>query len=140
MSRSTAELQDIGALARPGSPNSALAAPRGFHLPPDLVTPDYQPEPRELFATMGRVALTQPRTSLRGVFEPESQAHYVIRSAVFGFPDLVLVQALPGAAGGSGLVLYSRSVHGRYDFGVNLARLKRWLAALDAEIPPGKDR
>jgi uncharacterized protein (DUF1499 family) len=36
----------------------------------------------------------------------------------------------------SGLILWSRSIYGRSDFGVNRARLAAWLAALDAALPP----
>jgi hypothetical protein len=32
-------------------------------------------------------------------------------------------------------VLWSRSVYGRSDLGVNRARLTAWLAALDAALP-----
>jgi len=34
----------------------------------------------------------------------------------------------------SGLILWSRSIYGRSDFGVNKARLEAWLAALDAKL------
>jgi uncharacterized protein (DUF1499 family) len=37
---------------------------------------------------------------------------------------------LPAGAGRSTLAIYSRSLVGRKDFGVNRARIQRWLAAL----------
>ena len=59
------------------------------------------------------------------------------RSAVFGFPDLVTIQVLPHGASQSSLILWSRSVYGSSDFGVNRARVAAWLAALQAQPAGG---
>ena len=40
----------------------------------------------------------------------------------------------------SALILYSRSVYGRSDFGVNRKRLLSWLAALDGSLPSSAER
>jgi uncharacterized protein (DUF1499 family) len=53
-----------------------------------------------------------------------------VRSAVLNFPDLVTVQVDTAGADRSTLVIWSRSVYGRSDFGVNRDRTKTWLAAL----------
>ncbi len=122
-------------LVPPGSPNHALAAPAGFSPAPDLVTPAYAVPAATLLATVDAVALAQPR-----VFALPSDARtpwrrdYVARSALLNFPDLVAVEVLPGD-GAAGLVLWSRSVYGRSDLGVNRRRLAEWLAALDARLP-----
>jgi uncharacterized protein (DUF1499 family) len=76
------------------------------------------------------VALAQPRTTLHAAFDDRLQAHFVARSALLNFPDLIAVQVTPD----SGLILWSRSLYGRSDFGVNRARLETWLAALEAEL------
>jgi uncharacterized protein (DUF1499 family) len=55
---------------------------------------------------------------------------------VLNFPDVVSAQVLAGPAGGSLLVLYSRSVYGYSDFGANRGRLRAWLAAIDAAVEP----
>jgi uncharacterized protein (DUF1499 family) len=47
------------------------------------------------------------------------------------YPDTIDVEILPADEGRSTLAVYSRSLVGRKDFGVNHARLRRWLAALD---------
>jgi len=56
------------------------------------------------------------------------------RSRVFGLPDIVLTQVLRAADGQSALVLYSYSLKGRYDFGVNRSRVIAVLTALEAAL------
>jgi uncharacterized protein (DUF1499 family) len=119
---------DMAALQRPSSPNTALAAPEGFRPAPDIVTRRYDMKPADLYAAIRRAALAQPRTWEQVAYDDRLQAHFVARSAVFNFPDLIAVQVNPDGT----LVLWSRSVYGRGDFGVNRKRLQAWLAALDA--------
>jgi uncharacterized protein (DUF1499 family) len=49
---------------------------------------------------------------------------------LLNFPDLVTVQVNAEGADRSTLVIWSRSVYGRSDFGVNRERTLSWLAAL----------
>lgn len=123
---------DISAIVRPDTPNTALAAPAGFNPQPDLLTRRYNLPPAQLFAAVRRIALAQPRTFAQVTYDDRLQAHFVARSAVFNFPDLIAVQVTPD----SGLILWSRSIYGRSDLGVNRQRLLAWLAALDAALPP----
>lgn len=130
---------DMTHLVRPATPNTALAAPAGFTPTPDIVTPHYRVPPAMLYATIRRVAAAQPRTWPQVAYDDRMQADFVARSRIFNFPDLITVQVTPD----SSLVLWSRSVHGHYDFGVNRHRLKTWLAALDAALAheaPGGSR
>ena len=48
------------------------------------------------------------------------------------FPDTIDAEVLPAGDNQSTLAIYSRSLVGRKDFGVNRARLERWYSALDA--------
>lgn len=126
---------DMAHLVRPATPNTALAAPAGFSPAPDIVTRRYHVAPDRLFAAIQAVALAQPRVFSHGVFAAQRQAQYVARSALLNFPDLIAVQVTPGSEPTeSELILWSRSVYGRSDFGVNRARLVAWLAALDARL------
>ncbi len=118
---------DMTALQRPATPNTALAAPAGFAPTPDIETPRHDAAPDRLFAAIRAVALAQPRTTEQAVFPAQHQAHFVARSRWFNFPDLIAVQVTDDG----GLILWSRSVHGRSDFGANRARLVAWLAALE---------
>ena len=122
---------DMAQLVRPSSPNTALAAPAGFRPVPDIVTRPYGLAPEALFAAVQRVALAQPRTFAQVAYPEALQAHFVARSALMNFPDLIAVQVTPD----SGLILWSRSVYGHSDFGANRKRLEAWLLALESAVP-----
>ena len=121
---------DMAHIERPASPNTALAAPAGFDPPPDIQTAAYKLPPDKLYAAIRHVAESQPRTFLQVAYDDRLQVHYVARSAVMNFPDLIAVQVRPDST----LVLWSRSVYGAGDLGVNRKRLTAWLAALDAAL------
>jgi len=127
-------LMDMKHLARPASPNSALAAPAGSQPAPDLVTPHFPLPASRLYDVLIAVPKEQPRTFLAVQYDVEFQAHFVARSAVLNFPDLITAQVAEAGPDGSTLVLYSRSVYGYSDFGVNRKRLSTWLAAITSKI------
>ncbi len=87
--------------------------------------------PEAALAALDRVALATPRTRRLAGSPAEGRVTWVTRSAIWGFPDLTTAAAA-AADGGSDLVLYGRARFGAYDWGVNAARLSRWLAALGA--------
>ena len=136
----TPPAMDVAHIARPSSPNTALAAPAGFAPLPDIVTPPYAVPPDALFALIQAVAASEPRTFQAALYATQHQAHYVARSAVFNFPDLIMVQVQAGSPGGSVLIVYSRSVYGQSDLGVNRKRVEAWLAALQAKLPLSSER
>jgi hypothetical protein len=73
----------------------------------------------------------------RLAWEPGAgQATYIDRSRVMGFPDYISVAVVPDGEG-SRLSVYSRLRFGRDDFGVNRARLERWLDATRAALGAG---
>ena len=89
-----------------------------------------------MFALVQDVAASQPRTYQAALYPDQLQVHYVARSALFNFPDLIMVQVREDGPGRSDLIIYSRSVYGRSDLGVNRKRVETWLAALQNETPP----
>jgi uncharacterized protein (DUF1499 family) len=131
---------DITTIARPPSRNAALAAPQGFNPPPDIVTPAYPLQADRLLALITDIAISQPRTYRTALYPDRLQAHFVARSALFNFPDLVMVQVSNAIPGGSALIVYSRSVYGRSDFGVNRKRVEDWLTRLQTKLPPSSER
>jgi uncharacterized protein (DUF1499 family) len=131
---------DVAALSRPASPNTALAAPTGFRPAPDVVTPTYPVPASRLYAAIQGVAAAFPRTYQAAQYPDRLQADWVVRSAVFNFPDLVMAQAMPAGPDAATLVLYSRSVYGYGDFGANQRRVKTWLAALDSKLNQANER
>jgi uncharacterized protein (DUF1499 family) len=125
-------VMDMAAIVRPASPNIALAAPAGFQPAPDLVTPAYPLPPGQLYAAVTRMAAAQPLTFPAAAYPDRLQAHFVARSAMFNFPDLIAVQVQPDST----VVLYSRSVYGYSDLGVNRRRLESWVTALNETLKP----
>lgn len=125
---------NISDIRRPASPNTYLAGPAGFMPTPDLQTRRFDMPSERLLGIVRDVLSTQPRTDILAADPGRLRADYVVRSRVFGFPDIVLVQALPVDSGQSELVLYSYSLKGHYDFGVNRSRVKALLTALDAAL------
>jgi uncharacterized protein (DUF1499 family) len=131
---------DMSHFERPASPNTALAAPSGFTPAPDIVTPQYAVPAQHLYEEVLAVAEGQPRTFLASNDRPRLQAQFVARSAWLNFPDLIVAQVNAAGPDASTLALYSRSVYGYGDFGVNRARVTSWLAALDRALTPAKER
>ncbi len=131
----TPQPMDIAHITRPASPNTALAAPAGFVPTPDIVTPIYRMPAERLFELVQAVAAEQPRTVQAALYPNLLQVHYVARSALVNFPDLVTAQVRPDGSEGSELILYSRSVYGHSDLGVNRKRLQTWFARLQARLP-----
>jgi len=125
---------DISEIHRPTSPNTYLAAPAAFALTPDLPTRRYDIAPDRLFGTVREVIAAQPRTTALAVDAARLRADHVVRSRVFRFPDIVLVQVLRASNGKSDLVLYSYSLKGHYDFGVNRGRVAALLSSLDTAL------
>lgn len=121
---------DFGHLERPSTPNTALAAPAGFAPVPDVVTKPYALPPDQLYAAIRDVAASQPRVYPQINYDDRMQAHYVARSALWNFPDLVTVQVNADST----LVLWSRSIYGHSDLGANRSRITAWLDALDHRI------
>jgi uncharacterized protein (DUF1499 family) len=136
----TPPLTDAAQIVRPASPNTTLAAPQGFSPPPDIVTPAYRVTAERLFAAIRETAAGQARTWPAALYPDRLQAHYVARSAVFNFPDLIMVQVVREAPDSSGLILYSRSVYGQSDLGVNRKRVEMWLATLQTRLTSSSER
>ena len=84
-----------------------------------------------LLARLKEIARAQPDTRELSC-EPDCEriARFLQRTRMMRFPDTIDVEVFP-APGGSTLAIYSRSLIGRRDFGVNRARIARWLAALE---------
>ena len=131
---------DIAHITRPASPNTALAAPEGFSPAPDMVTPSYPVPAARLLELIQAVATSQPRTFQTAFYPDRLQVHYVARSAVLNFPDLIMVQVRDEGLERSNLILYSRSVYGYGDFGVNRRRVETWLGGLQTKLTLPSER
>lgn len=116
-------------------PNQFLVLPPNYkaQAPPHRVSPAFPMSPGKLLEAVKRVALAEPRTVLAGEDAAAHKLEFVQRSKTFRFPDHVSVEAVPLGAGRTALAIYSRAKLGIRDFGVNRARVERWLAALQAK-------
>jgi uncharacterized protein (DUF1499 family) len=123
-------LMDMTRIERPATPNTFLAGPAGMRPAPDTVVEPQHLTAQALYEKARVVFGGQPRVYVAAEFPDQLQVHYVVRSALLNFPDLVTVQVEEVAADQSTLVIWSRSVYGRSDFGVNRDRTLAWLAAM----------
>jgi uncharacterized protein (DUF1499 family) len=127
---------DFTRLQLPASPNTCLltpsVAPGQGHLHRDPLPAS----PEAVMAALDCVAANMPRTFPLARFPARNQAQWVVRSALMNYPDIVVAEAAQ-VAGGTGLWLYSRSLIGWSDMGVNRARVMTWLEALEAALRAG---
>ncbi len=121
---------------RPASPNSALAAPAGFTPKADITLGPYAVPAAMLAADLRAVALAAPRTYQLAASADGLDLQFVARSAIANFPDIVIARISSLGENESNLILYSHSIYGYGDFGVNRKRLTQWLTALDQRLPP----
>ena len=88
--------------------------------------------PAEILDAIAAIARSEGAVPL--VWRPEAgRATFIHRSRVWGFPDYVSVKAVR-EAGRTRLSAYSRLRFGASDFGVNRARLERWLGKLKVAV------
>jgi hypothetical protein len=124
---------DFSHIERPSTPNTSLAAPANFQPAPDLPTPIYPLPAPVLQAALREVAAAQPRVFVLAAYPERGQMFWVARSVVFNFPDVISAEIRAEGPQSSTVVLYSRSLYGRSDLGVNRKRLLAWIGALDAK-------
>lgn len=129
--------RDLREIKRRRTLNDTLAAPTGITAAePDLTVPSYAVPAERLRAALRGVAEAEPRTSLVAEHPGLDQLVFVQRSGFFGFKDRIEAQIVTQPEGVS-VILYSRSLTGGWDLGVNRKRLRRWLTALDKALSPG---
>ena len=129
---------DFATLKRPGKPNTFLMAPEGLCKTAtlDVVSPRFGVPAAKLRQEFLRVVIAKPRLSHSFRDDAGLYDDFVVRSLLFRFPDLISVQFLDEKGGKSTLAIYSRSVYGRSDLGVNRARTMGWIKELNAAIAP----
>ena len=114
---------DLG--ERTGRPNDILVAVDGDRPSPVIAAP-----PAEVAKRLDGIALSDPKTERIAGSPEEGWVTYVQRSDLMGYPDAISVKVSP-TEGGSRVSIWSRSRFGYRDFGVNRARVDRWLAELE---------
>ena len=133
---------DFSALERTGRPNDYLVAPPSVTpTPPDRESPVFSAGPQDLAAAVARLVETAPRTRVLARGDDGLRFELVQRSLLLRFPDYISVRVLAREEGGSTLAIFSRSIYGHSDLGVNRKRIEGWLetlgTVLDGEASPG---
>ncbi len=121
---------DFARLEQPGTPNHFLVCPADLCQAPDALAPIFERPASELEAAFQAFVATEKRVAMLRHDPAQAQADYVQRSLILRFPDLITVRFLALGDNRSTLAIYSRSIYGRSDLGVNRARALDWLARL----------
>ena len=120
---------DFADLELTEKPNQFLVCPPGMcNAVPHANSPMFDISVDQLRQRWREVVAARPRVEL--LAEDGQQFDYVQRSARFRFPDIVTVRFISVSPSQSTLAIYSRSVYGKSDFGVNRQRIEAWLEIL----------
>ena len=112
-------------------PNQFLMCPPGFcDANPHADSPVFDVSVEQLRERWREVVAVQPRIELLAGDDEGQQFDYVQRSARFRFPDIITVRFISVSSSQSTLAIYSRSIYGKSDFGVNRERIDAWLKTL----------
>ncbi|MEL7469400.1 MAG: DUF1499 domain-containing protein [Pseudomonadota bacterium] len=130
-------------MTAPASPNWAFGAPREIEAAttPTHEVPIYATGPEDLLEYLDAIVVNEARVeAIDPAWSRTGPARaYVQRSPIFGFPDIISVEAIDLGTGDAGqrasLVIFSRAVYGYADLGVNRARIERWLSLLSDAAP-----
>ena len=122
---------DFKTLQRRTTPNDALACPANLcQAKADIASPEFTGSAQDLRQALTRAISNEPRLVQVAGDDANLTYRYVQRSWLMRYPDTIVVQFFDSANGHATLAVYSRSQLGKGDLGVNLARIKRWLALL----------
>lgn len=122
---------DFNAIILPKSPNYCLAG-LNCHGKQKITVPIFNVSVQQLKIAWANMLKHEPRIKVLKT-QPEQQ-QLVQRSRIFRFPDLIDVQFIAVDHTQSTLAIFSRSIYGHSDFGVNCDRVKRWLNNLQNMI------
>ncbi|MDH3593599.1 MAG: DUF1499 domain-containing protein [Rhodospirillales bacterium] len=125
------EAVDFAELKLTDKPNQFLSCPPGFcSANPHADSPVFDVSVDRLRERWREVVAVQPRVEFLAEDEEGQQFDYVQRSVRFRFPDIITVRFISVSFSQSTLAIYSRSVYGKSDFGVNRERIDAWLKPL----------
>lgn len=126
---------DFAALALTPKPNQFLVCPPGYcKAKPHMLSPTYAAPADQLRRRWTAMLAGLPRIETGTADEAALQYDYIQRSGLMNFPDSITVRFIPLTPDSATLAIYSRSHYGRSDFGVNEARIRAWLTALERAL------
>lgn len=124
---------DFTTLRLPASPNAHLAAPPGVTTERHETLPPFPVSPDAAWDALRRLGTGMERVWLMAEWPVLRQAQWVARTRWMNFPDLIQGQVVE-VPGGAGVFLYSRSLIGYSDLGVNAHRVAAWRAVLESRL------
>jgi len=104
--------------------------------PADAQSPTFAMDVDRLRVALLKALAAEPRLKQVSEDKVRHRLVFIQRSLVLRFPDIVTVELIPLEGERSTLAILSRSRYGRKDFGVNAARVDRWIANLKAATGP----
>ncbi len=111
--------------------NQVLMCPPAYcDAKPHIDSPVFDVSVARLRARWREIIAVRPRIEHLAEDEEGQQFDYVQRSARFRLPDIITVRFIFVSPSRSTLAIYSRSIYGRRDFGVNRKRIDVWLKTL----------
>jgi uncharacterized protein (DUF1499 family) len=126
---------DFATLQRGPDPNQYLLCPKGMCTTrTDGEAPMFDVPIEQLQVAWDKMLAEQPRLQVLRRDVTNIQIDYVQRSRLLRFPDLITVRFVPIDDVHSTVAIYSRSVYGKGDMGVNRTRVEEWLARLRARL------
>ena len=130
---------DFATLRLPSSPNAHLAAPPGATNERHETVPLLPVSAEAAWAALRTLGDGMERVWKMAEWPEQRQAQWVARTRWMNYPDLVNAQIVE-MPGGSGLFIYSRSLVGHSDLGVNAKRVAAWRSAFDAALARARAR
>lgn len=124
---------DFATLRLPSSPNAHLAAPPGATAERHETVPLLAAPADAAWAALRMLGDGMERVWKMAEWPELRQAQWVARTRWMNYPDLINGQVVE-MPGGTGLFLYSRSLVGYSDLGVNKARVAAWRTAFEAAL------
>ncbi|MBL4739748.1 MAG: DUF1499 domain-containing protein [Sneathiella sp.] len=113
------------------SPNQYLICPKNYCVAPiNEEAPQFSISALELAQRWKKIIAHQPRISHVKVSKDGQQMDIVQRTEFIRYPDIITVRFISIDAAASTLAIYSRSVYGKSDFGVNKTRIDAWFSEL----------
>jgi hypothetical protein len=126
---------DFATLERGPDANQYLLCPKGMcTAETDGEAPVFDVPVEQLQVAWDEMLAEQPRLQVLRRDVTNIQIDYVQRSRLLRFPDLVTVRFVPIDDTHSTVAIYSRSVYGKGDMGVNRLRVEEWLARVKAKV------
>ena len=121
---------DFARLVLPPSPNTHLMAPPGVTTERHENVPLLPVSAEAAYAALRMLGEDVERCWKLAEWPDRRQVQWVVRTRWANFPDIIVGQVV-ALAGGAGVFLYSRSLVGWSDLGVNRERLVQWRARLE---------